>query len=167
MFFPLAAHEVERLTARIPHPDYWKISSRGGRKCSALTFVKDALLLPFKIPVYACFNLILMCQKIGQLAICLFSSIRSPEKWHQLKRQAITLADYFFLIFITPAFRIVRIAKLLIGATIYPGICYVKPEEEELRLLDSFSSEESGEVVDTDLNEEEDLDLEEMETQSL
>jgi hypothetical protein len=167
MLFPLAAQEVERLTDRIPHPDYWKISSRGGRKCSALTLVKDAVLLPFKLPVYACVNLALMCQKIGQLAVSLFSSIRSTEKRHQLKKQAITLADYFFLFFIVPAFRIARIGKLLIGATIYPGVCYVKPEEEEARLLGSFSSEESEEVLDMDMDEPEDVDLEEMETRPL
>jgi hypothetical protein len=165
VLFPLAAQEVERLTARIPHENYWKISSRRGRKCSALAFVKDALLLPFKLPAYACVNLILMCQKIGQLAVSLFASIRSTEKRHQLKRQAITLADYFFLFFLVPAFRIARIGKLLIGATIYPGVCYVKPVEEEVRLLDSYSSESSEEAVEMDAEEE--LLLEEIENLSL
>ena len=149
MLFPLAYHEVKRLSDREPHEDYWKISSRSGRKCAALNLVKDVVLLPFKLPVYACLNLVLICKKIGQVVASVFSSIRSPERRDLVKSHAIALADDFFLFFLVPIFRVARIAKFLIGATIYPGICFVR-QEEEIISLDSLSSARTEENEDVE-----------------
>lgn len=150
MLFPLAHAEIFRLIERKPHDEYGKIASREGRKIAAIQLAKCVALFPGKTVLYSGMNFLLIAKKTGQLVIKLFASLKPSSERSMGKRKCALMAvDYFFLLFVVPAMSVARIGKLLLAATVYPGLLF-KCEEtiySPVTQESDASLEEEGEDV--------------------